>query len=1016
MNASRWWAVATVGLLVIPSVGFARSAARDRRAAPLRAATIDRAVYVDANRVNMLVSNIGSFAFDGTNAALEFPKGSGKTAVFAGGLWLGGKINGVTKVAITAYSNEWFPGNILPGGVPANPTDPIFKVYNLNRVYTDDAERDAALADYNAGALPYGADTVIVDPDNGTLNILGDQMTWTVYNEADSTLKATSEEDAGHTGPMGVEVQQTIFAFNRTGALGQTIFLRFRMFNKGVNQIDSMFVSVWSDPDLGEFTDDLVGCDVPLSVGYVYNSTNDDAIYGTTPPCVGYDFFKGPTGYLGTELGLSSFNKYSNEAGGDPDQFVQVYNFMRGLNRDGTPVINPVTNQVTTYVVSGDPVAASGWLDSSPADRRLMLSSGPFQMAPGDTQEVVVGLVIGDAPGDNTRLPSISLMKFYDSFAQSAFDQNFDLAPPPNPVVVNATVSEKSAILTWDNSTENYNEPPYDWEGYVVYQGASRSGPWKRLATFDHINGIGTVLDPDFDAESGQILPTVKALGTDRGVAYTYVATQDAVRGGPLRVGTPYYFAVTNYAVGVGQTPQVLESAITFDLDPTRTTVYTLIPQTPVAGVNLGSATLSAVVQDQEVPGAAVPGTDDVTVSVVDPMRLVTASYKLGYKPDATGTLGWYVVRTMGAASDTIANNQSNFSGDNVYPVFDGLQLKISGAPLGQLLRVTYGDVGPNPPTYIGFGDNLGFPYFNGSADYCANMGATLAGLGSKLDPTDVSQFTTVEMRLTDGSPGQKAYLYRQSATAPRTYPYTAYVDVPFTVWDVVGNRQLNCGLFEFDAASPNSAWDPEQDPTDPFGRREWLYIFQSDYSGTTPDPFYTTTYPNARTNAADLDFMYVLWCAQALDGGGAPIPSDVGDKVSFILSSRSTNDNFTFSTTAANRTDVASAQSELAKIRAVPNPYFAHSTYEFNQFNRSVKFTHLPERCTIRIFTLAGELIRTLEKNDPSTSQLSWDIETASSLPVSSGVYIFHVDAPGFGTHVGKVVVFMEKERLNTF
>jgi hypothetical protein len=80
------------------------------------------------------------------------------------------------------------------------------------------------------------------------------------------------------------------------------------------------------------------------------------------------------------------------------------------------------------------------------------------------------------------------------------------------------------------------------------------------------------------------------------------------------------------------------------------------------------------------------------------------------------------------------------------------------------------------------------------------------------------------------------------------------------------------------------------------------------------------------------------------------------------------------------------------------------------------VKFTHLPARCTIRIFTLGGELIRTLEKNDPSTSQISWDIETASALPVASGIYIFHVEAPGIGTHVGKVAIFMEKERLNTF
>jgi hypothetical protein len=1008
-------AVALVGLLVVPSVALGKNAAgRERQARPMRARTLDQSQLMDVNRISMIVTNFGSFAFDAGagSAGLEFPKGTGQTAVFAGGLWLGGKINGVTKVAVTGYSNEWFPGPIQPGGPPADPDAPEHRVYKLNRVYANDAERDAALADYNAGAVPDGADPVTVQGD-GTLDILGDQMTWCVYNEADSSKHADSGEDAGHTGPMGVEVQQTIFGFSRQGALGQTVFLRFRLINQGTNQIDSMFVSVWSDPDLGNFTDDLVGCDVPLSVGFVYNATNNDAIYGSAPPCVGYDFFKGPTGYGGSELGLTSFNKYSNEQGGDPDLFTQVYNFQRGLNRDGTPVINPVTGQVTTYVVSGDPVSASGWLDNSPADRRLMLSSGPFFMAPGDTQEVVAGLVIGD--GDN-RLASVSLMKFYDSFAQSAFDQNFDLAPPPNPPLVDATPSEGSAILTWTNASESYSDAVYGFEGYVVYQGQARSGPWKRLTTFDIPNGITVLKDLDFDAESGQILEKVKALGADQGLAYRYEATTDAWRGGPLIVGTPYYYAVTAYSVGIGQTPQVLESAIIFDPDPNVSTVYTVIPQTPVAGTVPGG--LAGPTQGQEVPGAAPPGTDDVTVTVVDPNRLVTASYKLGYKPDATGVLMWYIVRTTSASTDTVVNNQSNFSGDNVYPVFDGLQLKISGAPLGNLLRVTYTNVGPNPQAYVGYGSDLGMPFFDGSADYAINTGAILAGLGSALDPTvSVAGFRAAEIRFTGGPAGQKAYVYHQSATAPRTYPYVDYVDVPFTVWDIEGNRQLNCGIFEWDATvpPPDLVWNPDFLP-DPFAKREWMYIFASDYSGATPDPFYTTTYPNARYDSANLDFMYVWWCAQAQDGGGAPIPADAGDVVTFTRSSRSTNDFFSFSTQAADRNNVAAAQSEFSRIRAVPNPYFAHSRYEFNQFNRVVKFTHLPARCTIRIFNLAGDLVRTLQKDDANSSQTEWDLLTTASLPVASGIYIFHVDAPGFGTHVGKVAIFMEKERLNTF
>ena len=64
----------------------------------------------------------------------------------------------------------------------------------------------------------------------------------------------------------------------------------------------------------------------------------------------------------------------------------------------------------------------------------------------------------------------------------------------------------------------------------------------------------------------------------------------------------------------------------------------------------------------------------------------------------------------------------------------------------------------------------------------------------------------------------------------------------------------------------------------------------------------------------------------------------------------------------------------------------------------------------------LAGQLVRTLQKTDATTSILEWDLETANALPVGSGVYIFHVDVPGVGAYTSRVVVFMEKERLNSF
>jgi hypothetical protein len=65
--------------------------------------------------------------------------------------------------------------------------------------------------------------------------------------------------------------------------------------------------------------------------------------------------------------------------------------------------VNPITNLPTTYTLSGDPVTGEGWIDgilNAPGDRRIGPASGPFNMEPGDTQEVVVAeICAGAIPG-----------------------------------------------------------------------------------------------------------------------------------------------------------------------------------------------------------------------------------------------------------------------------------------------------------------------------------------------------------------------------------------------------------------------------------------------------------------------------------------------------------------------------------------------------------------------------------------------------------------------------------------
>jgi hypothetical protein len=413
------------GTLAIQAVA-APAAPVDRRGdgaiRPARTDMVDNSQVIDVNSIRMFVTNTGSFAWNKNtgNAGLEFPKGTGRTCVFAAGLWIGARVAGTTRVAVSEYTDEYGPGAMV-GATPDDPNKSEYKVYKLYRTYSTTFQRDAVLADYNAGAVPHGAPPVTV-LSNGSLSIPGDQMLWAVYNDADP---GNHFNRAGSTLPLGVEVQQTTFAFNRLGALGNTIFIQYRIVNKGGNTLDSTYVSLWSDPDDGDPADDVVGCDTTLSVGYVYNGTESDNVYGAQVPSVGFDFLHGPV-IAGDTLGLTSFNKYTN--GTDPDSFPKTYNLMKGLQADGSQRVSPVTGQPTTFMFSGDPILGSGWLDTdNPQDVRMQLSSGPFTMAPGDTQTVLVAIVIGQS---KNRLASISLMKLFDAQIQTAFDSNFLVAVP----------------------------------------------------------------------------------------------------------------------------------------------------------------------------------------------------------------------------------------------------------------------------------------------------------------------------------------------------------------------------------------------------------------------------------------------------------------------------------------------------------------------------------------------------------------------------------------------------------
>lgn len=86
-----------------------------------------------------------------------------------------------------------------------------------------------------------------------------------------------------------------------------------------------------------------------------------------------------------------------------------------------------------------------------------------------------------------------------------------------------------------------------------------------------------------------------------------------------------------------------------------------------------------------------------------------------------------------------------------------------------------------------------------------------------------------------------------------------------------------------------------------------------------------------------------------------------------------------------------------LDTINVVPNPYYAYSNYETSRLDNRIKIINLPERATIKIYDISGTLIRTLEK-DNSRTEVEWDLRNEARIPISGGMYMFHVSVPNVG------------------
>lgn len=1055
-----------------------------------KTAIVDRPFWAP-NRIGTYISNDG-YTVDWHptgSAGMEWPVGSGNHIHFAGGgIWIAGIKDGEIVTAATEFVTEFQPGKVNqsgPGvvGVPENPQDPRFKVYVINRADVADPLRNPDYTNWPA------ADGAPVNAD-GTPALVGSDMTWAVYNDYNQTL----HDNLFETKFMGVEVRRTIWAFNRPDAFGDMLFVKFEIENKSGKDIADTYLSTWNDIDVGDALD-LIGCDTTLSLGFNYK-TQADGLYGANPPAIGFDFFQGPivpspgdvANVSGTKvpdfknLPMGSFAKYIN--GGppqlsDPEVGSEAYNFMKGFDKFGDPIINEQTGQVTKFFHPGDPVAGTGWLDTDHRDKRFLMTAGPFTLADGDAQEFVVGIVIAQG---NTGTQSVELLKRNDAVAQLAYDINFSLPPSPSNPVVTVSTQEQVITLHWDAAAEAYealdrvdldslgNPTKYTFQGYNVYQLNSATitaeTSIKKIASFDLQDGIVKIRDDVFLSSIGQTANIVVQEAQDTGMQRWFRINADALSGNaPLIQNRKYYLAVTAYGYNPIGIPKVLESPI-----QVIGREQGIRPQSPVLGTRIVSQF------GDSLSFTRVSGGSDGSIQpiIVDPSRLTGDSYEVRFRQNDAGESVYDVINTS-KGNTTVAEgfkNQSNALGTQDYPVVGGVIVVVNGPALTfKNFETVANAAGPLDPPEGGAFDFGGFP--SARPTDRQQSGAGLWGIHTG-DAGSFGDFDAFINRVTNGEtrwPNIIPYDFELRFTAAGGYGYDGFasgdiIPVPFELWrvgigtpddpsddvrmipyiiDQDGDKTFNLSGWG-DGSDPNAGQpehsvsgadnDPQTDwiywafPDDPTPGDAGYKAWEAAALALPPSPVSGLPSDADATGSTTQSFFNVLVTENTIrrmvlvnwNGGSAPPFNQDLPETGTIFRITSTKPNspadvFAFSTPQQIRNDQALAQGQAAElINVYPNPYRGFNIEEKDPANRFVTFTHLPgDNTTIQIFSLSGDLVRRIV-HDNGTQFEQWDLRNSSDVPVASGIYIARIDMGGVGVKLLKLAILQAQERLDVF
>ncbi|MBI5837865.1 MAG: hypothetical protein HZB25_11510 [Candidatus Eisenbacteria bacterium] len=597
----------------------------------------------------------------------------------------------------------------------------------------------------------------------------------------------------------------------------------------------------------------------------------------------------------------------------------------------------------------------------------FLFASGPFKLRPGQHERFSLALAYGaDLLELRNTVKTVKLI----------YAANYQFATPPPVPVLTAEASDGRVRLSWDDLAEHGTDPVVhlnDFEGYRVYRSTDADFLDPRVITDGRGNGPlpGSNGRPiaQFDLRDGrsgwsnQVLNGVAYwLGSDTGLTHTWTDTT-------VTNGQEYYYAVTAYDYG----PRYIIKRDTTEYFPSENSIS--ISRTALGGLIL--------------PTNAV---------VVRPNRRAA-----GYQPARAGAPAHVAGRGTGSVDVRVVN--SNLVHDRHV-----MKIRFQTPSSDSVRAVEYSledsSAGTTLFTHGNDLDSLGIGTAGGGL-LPVIFTRQLTGIDSAATGFRAGGGTNAALAVTP-LPGLSPNLRRPGYPEDLTIEFdSVIVDTSFN-WD-----------FRFPARPVKFrviAHGPEGDHEVPFRFKDNDRVADGRLN-LASEFIDVITYARGNTPpGAQLTWHIVLdTTGQALrnlagDTLRVPTKGDVYDlRLALPLGAQ---DVYRFVTDSLKiGGDRALAEWETRPY-VVPNPYLGAASFEPARFavsgrgERRIEFRAIPAGSTIRIYSVHGDLVKTLHHDGSTDGFVPWDLRTRDNLDVAAGLYIFHVDAPGVGTHVGKFAV----------